>query len=213
MVPVEVIRKSVLVVVDVQNDFCPGGSLPVRGGDEIVGTINRVSPSFAYVVATKDWHPADHVSFASNHPGGKPFETADAGGVVQTLWPDHCVRGTSGAEFHPGLDTRPFSCVLHKGTRNSLDSYSAFFENDRKTPTGLDYLLRGLGFGTVFLCGLATDVCVFFSAMDSVGLGYETYLIEDASRGVDLPPGSVRKAVESLASAGVRVVSSAELRL
>jgi len=207
----ETLRNSALVVVDVQNDFCPGGSLPIASGDEVVDVINLMAPEFAFVAATKDWHPAGHVSFATSHPGRKPFDVVSAGGVDQTLWPDHCVAGTAGADFHPRLDTRPVSCVLHKGRNPRMDSYSAFFENDMKTPTGLEFLLRGLGFSRVFLCGLATDVCVYFSAMDAVRLGFDTYVVADACRGVDVPPGSVEKALHSLSAAGALVVSSREI--
>jgi nicotinamidase/pyrazinamidase len=202
-------QKSALVVVDLQNDFCPGGSLAIQEGDKIVDAVNRLAPRFGYAAATKDWHPAGHVSFASSHPGKKPFDTALVGGVCQTLWPDHCVQGTPGAEFHPRLDRRPFAAVIHKGRNPGLDSYSAFYENDGKTPTGLEFLLRGLGCGAVFLCGLATDVCVLYSAQDALRLGFETYLIEDASRGV--AEKSSGEALLKLKSAGASIVSSKEI--
>jgi nicotinamidase/pyrazinamidase len=207
----EIAKNSALIVVDMQNDFCPGGRLAVKEGDMIVDIVNRCAPAFPYVVATKDWHPADHISFASNHAGKKPFDSVEVSGIRQTLWPDHCVRGTEGAELHPRFDLRPISLVLHKGMRRELDSYSAFFENDRETPTGLEFLLRGLGFGRVFLCGLATDVCVFYSAGDSVRLGFETFLIEDACRGVDVPEGSVQDALKKLMSLGVRIAAHREI--
>ncbi len=205
------LRKSVFVVVDVQNDFCPGGSLAISSGDQVVDVINRLAPEFGYVVATKDWHPRGHVSFASSHPGRRPFDVVPMSGIDQTLWPDHCVAGSPGAEFHPRLDVRPISCVLHKGRGVGLDSYSAFFENDKKTPTGLEHLLKGLGYSRVYLCGLATDVCVFHSAMDAVRLGFQVFVVEDASRGVDVPAGSVEKALRDMGSAGVGVVSSREI--
>ena len=154
----DILRSSALVIVDVQKDFCPGGSLAIKDGDAVIETINLIAPRFAYAAATKDWHPAGHVSFASSHPGTKPFDVAETGGIKQTLWPDHCVQGTPGADFHPALDTRPISSVIHKGGNPKMDSYSAFFENDMKTPTGLQFLLKGLGYTRVFLCGLATDV-------------------------------------------------------
>jgi nicotinamidase/pyrazinamidase len=207
----ETVKTSALVVIDVQNDFCPGGSLAVQDGDTVVDIINRTAPAFPYTAATKDWHPADHISFASNHPGKKPFDSIEARGIPQTLWPDHCIRGTAGADLHPGLDLRPVSLILHKGRRRELDSYSAFFENDRVTPTGLEFLLRGLGFERVFLCGLATDVCVFYSAGDAARLGFETYLIEDASKGVNIPEGSVDEALKKLIALGVRIISHREI--
>jgi nicotinamidase/pyrazinamidase len=202
-------RKSALIVVDVQNDFCPGGNLAVQDGDTVTGVINRIAPHFRYAVATKDWHPEGHVSFASSHPGKKPFDTVAAGGISQILWPDHCVRGTPGAELHPGLDTRPFAAVIHKGRNPGLDSYSAFFENDRETPTGLEFLLRGLGYAGLFLCGLATDVCVLYSARDALRLGFETCLIEDACRGVRKKSGE--EALAELKKAGALIVASKEI--
>jgi nicotinamidase/pyrazinamidase len=202
-------RKSALIVVDVQNDFCPGGNLAIQDGDTVAGVINRIAPFFRYAVATKDWHPAGHISFASSHPGKKPFDTVTSGGISQTLWPDHCVQGTPGADFHPRLDTRPFAAVIRKGRNPGLDSYSAFFENDRKTPTGLEFLLRGLGYETLFLCGLATDVCVYYSAQDALRLGFETCLIEDASRGVTEKSGE--EALSKLKNAGAFIVASKEI--
>jgi nicotinamidase/pyrazinamidase len=157
-----------LLIVDVQNDFCPGGSLPVERGDEVVEVINRISPTFTRVVATQDWHPRGHLSFASNHPGCRPLETVDVNGIAQVLWPDHCVQGTAGAELHPLLDTRGIGLVLRKGMTVGLDSYSAFFENDRTSPTGLAGYLRGLGVEELFVCGLATDYCVLATAMDAL---------------------------------------------
>lgn len=204
-------QSRVLLVVDVQNDFCPGGSLAVEGGDEVVAVINRISPAFARIVATQDWHPTGHLSFASSHPGRKPLEIVDVGGIPQVLWPDHCVQGTPGAELHPRLDTRGAWVILRKGIRVEIDSYSAFFENDRATSTGLAPCLRGLGIGEVFVCGLATDYCVLASALDGVSLGFEVTIVQDACRGVDRPPGSVEKALERMRRAGVRFASSAQL--
>ena len=205
----DIIKTASLIVIDVQNDFCPGGSLAIQDGDKIVDTINRIAPSFRYTAATKDWHPAGHISFASSHPGKKPFDTALAGSITQTVWPDHCVQGTSGAEFHPRLSTHAFSVILHKGRNPQLDSYSAFFENDRITPTGLEFLLRGQKIHQVFLCGLATDVCVFYTAQDAVRLGFDTYLVEDASKGVT--EESTQKALLDLKAAGVITVASKEM--
>ncbi len=200
-----------LIIVDLQNDFCPGGSLAVEGGDEIVGVINSIAPSFPVVVATKDWHPAGHVSFASSHTGKQPFESVSVSYGEQVLWPDHCVQGSPGAEFHPALDLKPVNLVLHKGTRLDLDSYSAFFENDHATPTGLDGYLRGLGIRHIVVCGIATDVCVFFSVTDALRLGYEVSVVQDAVRGVDQPEGSVSRALDTMRTHGARVVAASEL--
>ncbi len=205
------LAKATLLIIDVQNDFCPGGSLAVPEGDQVIPVINRLAGLFPHVVATKDWHPADHVSFASAHPGKEPQDTVEHGGIHQVLWPDHCVKGSKGAEFHPDLDVTPLNLVLHKGSKTHLDSYSAFFENDKKTATGLESYLRGLGFSRVFVVGLAEDVCVFFSAMDARKLGFETTVIADATRGVDLPEGSVDTARGEMEQAGVTFVTSKDL--
>lgn len=197
-----------LLIVDVQNDFCPGGSLAVERGDEVVPVINRISPSFPRIVATQDWHPRTHMSFASNHPGRKPLEAIEVSGALQVLWPDHCVQGTPGAELHPLLDVRGIGLVLRKGMRPELDSYSAFFENDRKTSTGLGHYLLGLGIREIFLCGLATDYCVLASALDARALGFRVTLVRDACRGVDFPAGSVERALVEMEKAGVRMVLS-----
>lgn len=194
-------EKSALLEIDVQNDFCPGGALAVAGGDEVAGPLNEMARRFAAagapVVATQDWHPAGHCSFAS---AGK----AQREGEV--LWPDHCVQGTAGADFYPGLDTRPVTLIVRKGFRPSIDSYSAFFENDRKTATGLAAYLLGLGVDTVYLGGLATDYCVFFSAMDAVKLKFTVYLLGSAVRGVNYPEGSVEKALSAMERSGVMVL-------
>jgi nicotinamidase/pyrazinamidase len=204
--------ERALLEIDVQNDFCPDGSLPVPEGDRVVPVINRLAPRFAKVVATQDWHPPGHISFASSHPGIKPFQTVDLpGGEKQTLWPEHCVAGSRGAELHPGLDTAPVSLIVRKGTRVELDSYSAFFENDHCTPTGLSACLRELGIGELYLAGLATDVCVFFTAMDALRLGFAVLLVEDACRGIDVPAGSLRERLRELAGAGVRILASSEV--
>jgi nicotinamidase/pyrazinamidase len=197
-----------LLIVDVQNDFCPGGSLPVERGDEVVEVINRISPTFTRVVATQDWHPRGHLSFASNHPGCRPLETVDVNGIAQVLWPDHCVQGTAGAELHPLLDTRGIGLVLRKGMTVGLDSYSAFFENDRTSPTGLAGYLRGLGVEELFVCGLATDYCVLATAMDALALGFRVTLVRDACRGVDFPAGSVARALATMEKAGVTMGES-----
>jgi nicotinamidase/pyrazinamidase len=195
-----------LVVIDVQNDFCPGGALPVAEGDRVVPVINSLAARFQRVVATQDWHPPGHVSFASSHPGRRPFESMG----LQQLWPDHCLAGSRGAELHPRLDTRPFALIVRKGARRELDSYSAFFENDRITPTGLGYYLQGLGVGEVWLAGLATDVCVYHSAMDARKLGFSVFLVEEACRGIDQPPGSLKERLAEMRAAGVRLAGAGE---
>ncbi|MGQ9615400.1 MAG: bifunctional nicotinamidase/pyrazinamidase [Spirochaetota bacterium] len=202
---------AALVIIDVQVDFCPGGKLAVAKGDSIIPVINSISGKFPCVVATQDWHPIGHVSFASSHGGKKPFDRVIIDGIEQVLWPEHCVQGTGGADFHPALDTRSVRLILRKGTNPALDSYSAFFENDRKTSTGLEYYLQGLGYSDVFLCGLATDVCVFYTALDALKIGFRTFLIEDGSVGVDVPPGSVGRAKSEMAERGVLIISSSEL--
>ncbi|HVP19543.1 MAG TPA: bifunctional nicotinamidase/pyrazinamidase [Spirochaetia bacterium] len=200
-----------LLVIDVQNDFCPGGSLAVEEGDQVVPVINRLMPLFNRVVATQDWHPKDHVSFASSHPGKKVLDVVDADGIEQVLWPDHCVQGTRGAELSPRVEVGRIELVLRKGLRRGLDSYSAFFENDHKTDTGLRYYLSGLGAREIFVCGLATDYCVRASALDARGLGFEVTVIQDACRGVDFPTGSVEKALAEMKAAGVRLIASEQV--
>jgi nicotinamidase/pyrazinamidase len=193
--------KSALLEIDVQNDFCPGGALAVADGGAVVEPLNEVARRYAAagapVIATQDWHPAGHCSFAS---------TGRTAGEGEVLWPDHCVQGTAGADFHPGLDLRPVTLIVRKGFRPSIDSYSAFFENDGKTATGLDGYLRGLGVESVYLGGLATDYCVFFSAMDAVKRGFAVYLLTEAVRGVNFPKGSVEKALAAMKSAGVTLL-------
>jgi nicotinamidase-related amidase len=202
------VEESALLLVDVQNDFCPGGGLAVPEGDQIVPVLNRIMPEFAVVIATQDWHPRDHISFASSHPGHQPFDTITLPSGEQTLWPDHCVAGSVGADFHPQLDTRSLSLILRKGTRRELDSYSAFLENDRATATGLEHYLRGLGLQHLFVAGLAADVCVYYTVLDALRLGFAVYLVEDAARGIDLPPGSLQNRLREMEAAGaVRTVS------
>jgi len=200
-----------LIIVDVQNDFCSGGPLEVAEGDQVVPVINRIAPGFDVVVATRDWHPRDHVSFASSHSGREPGETIQVDGTEQVLWPDHCVQGSKGAELHPDLDVRPLNLILHKGTRRELDSYSGFMETDHRTRTGLAAYLKGLDVSEVTVCGLATDYCVFFTAMDAVSAGFDTRLVTDASRGIDQPEGNIERTTTEMKDAGVRLVTSAEL--
>jgi nicotinamidase/pyrazinamidase len=200
-----------LIVIDVQRDFCPGGALAVPEGDRLVPVVNRLMPVFPVVVATQDWHPANHISFASNHAGAKAFEVIDLQGLSQTLWPDHCISGTPGAELHPDLELREVDLILRKGSRSELDSYSAFFENDRRTPTGLAGYLRERGVRSVCLTGLAADVCVYYTAVDAVALGFAVSLVEDATRGLDSPPGSRAGRVAEMRAAGVRVLRAEDL--
>ncbi|MDR2135143.1 MAG: bifunctional nicotinamidase/pyrazinamidase [Treponema sp.] len=220
---------AALIEIDVQNDFCPAytrpsgekfppGALAVDRGDEVIEALNLLAATFAAagakVVATADWHPSGHVSFASAHPGKKPGETAEVPGTgPQALWPDHCVQGTSGAAFHERLDLRPVSLIIRKGFRRSLDSYSAFFENDRRSPTGLEGYLKSLGIGTVLLGGLATDYCVLYSALDAAALGFTTLVLSDAVRGVGFPAGSVEAALDNMKSAGIRLCPSSGVTL
>ena len=194
-----------LIVVDVQNDFCPGGALAVAGGGEIVPVVNNLIRTFEHVVLTQDWHPDGHSSFASVHSGKAPFETITMPYGEQTLWPDHCVQGSTGADFHPALEWTRAELVIRKGFRTGIDSYSAFFENDRLTPTGLTGYLRDRGIDSVTLCGLATDFCVAFSALDAVARGFSTSVVLDASRGIDLN-GSLSAMITRMRQAGVRML-------
>lgn len=204
-------NKAAFIAVDIQNDFCPGGALAVPEGDAVVPLINTLAEGFELCVATQDWHPRGHLSFASAHPGAKAYDAAVVGGRDATLWPDHCVQGTAGADFHPRFRTEPYRLVIRKGFRQNLDSYSAFFENDGKTPTGLDGYLRGLGASTVVIAGLALDYCVHYSAMDAARLGYRVYVVRDATRAVGAPPGSVERALADLAVRGVAIIESGEV--
>jgi nicotinamidase/pyrazinamidase len=195
-------RDDLLLIIDVQNDFCPGGALAVADGDATVPVINRLSQRFGHVAVTQDWHPPGHSSFATSHPGSSPFETIDMPYGPQTLWPDHCVQGTPGAALHPLLSTERAELVIRKGFRREIDSYSAFFENDRQTPTGLAGYLRERGLKKIFLVGLATDYCVHYSAVDARRLGFDTTVIEAGCRAIDLN-GSLAAAWTSMQEAGV----------
>jgi nicotinamidase/pyrazinamidase len=221
------INKTLLLEIDVQNDFCPAyasvsgeknpaGALAVADGGAVVSPLNAlaaaISSAGGRVAATQDWHVPGHVSFASSHAGKSPGDTADLDNVPgQVLWPDHCVQGKWGADFHSGLNLKPVSLIIRKGFRKGLDSYSAFFENDRKTPTGLEGWIQGLGIETVIIGGLALDYCVFYSAMDSKSLGFDTVIAADAVRGVGYPAGPVEKAMEQMSAAGIVFADSAEL--
>jgi nicotinamidase/pyrazinamidase len=197
--------RDILIIVDVQNDFCPGGALAVPQGDEIVPAVNRLAAEFAHVVLTQDWHPRGHASFARSHPGRQPFDTIEVSYGEQILWPDHCVQGTRGADFHTDLDVPHAELVLRKGFRTAIDSYSAFFENDRRTPTGLVAYLKERRFQRVTLCGLATDFCVFYSALDGRQAGFEVTVVTDACRGIDVD-GSQARAMRSMYEAGVTIL-------
>lgn len=199
-----------LIVVDVQNDFCPGGALEVPRGDEVVPMINSLQGKFAHQVMTQDWHPADHLSFASNHPGKSPFETTELSYGEQVLWPDHCVQGNHGAAFHDELEYNDAEMIIRKGFRKDIDSYSAFYENDRKTSTGLTGYLNSRGFQRVFLTGLATDFCVGYSAIDAAREGFQVYVIEDACRAIDLD-GSLERSKQDMHDAGVHLINSTDL--
>ena len=193
------------MIVDVQNDFCPGGALPVPEGDRVVAVINRIQPGFDLVVATQDWHPADHGSFAANHPGRRPGERIELAGLPQILWPVHCVQNTPGAELHPELDRAPIARVFRKGTDPNVDSYSGFFDNGHRRSTGLGEYLMGRGVGDVYVCGLATDYCVKATVLDAVALDFKTHLVENACRGIDLRAGDVRQAIRQMRGQGVVV--------
>ena len=196
--------NEAILVIDVQSDFCPGGALAVAGGDEIVAPINALVPEFAVRVFTQDWHPSDHSSFASQHDGHDPFTLIDMPYGPQVLWPDHCVIGSDGAGFHTTLDTRGADMVIRKGFRREIDSYSAFFENDHKTPTGLEGYLKTRGVDTVTIVGLATDYCVNYSAVDAAKLGFKVTVIESLCRAIDLD-GSLAAAKQGMATAGVKL--------
>lgn len=193
-----------IVVIDIQNDFCPGGALAVAEGDVIIPRVNALMPEFCVCVLTQDWHPADHSSFAANHPGAAPFSILDMSYGPQVLWPVHCVQGTPGAEFHPDLATRHADLILRKGFHPSIDSYSALFENDHATPTGLEGYLRARGVTRVTIVGLATDFCVQYSAVDAARHGFAVTVLDGACRAIDLN-GSLAKARDNMRAAGVRL--------
>ncbi|MDB5523284.1 MAG: isochorismatase hydrolase [Rhizobium sp.] len=197
--------SEALVVIDIQNDFCPGGALAVEAGDTIIPLVNRLIGRFEHVVLTQDWHPAGHSSFASTHSGKSPFETVAMPYGEQTLWPDHCIQGTDGAEFHAALEWTKAEIVIRKGFRPGIDSYSAFFENDHTTPTGLSGYLKERGITKITLCGLATDFCVAFSAIDAVNSGFATEVVLDACRGIDLG-GSIAAMTDTMKAAGVKLI-------
>ncbi len=202
--------RAALVVVDVQNCFLPGGTLPVKEGDQVIPVINRLAGAFANVVVTQDWHTPSHASFASAHQGKKPFETTDLSYGTQVLWPDHCVQGSKDADLAAGLKLPMAQLVIRKGYHRDTDSYSAFIEADKKTKTGLDGYLKSRGIDTVYVTGLATDFCVAWTAMDARSLGFEAYVIEDATRAIDLN-GSLAKAWQDMTAKGVKRIRSADI--
>jgi nicotinamidase/pyrazinamidase len=212
---VNLLPSDALLVIDVQNDFCPavngiGGALAVKDGDQVVPIINRLGQRFDHVILTQDWHPSSHISFASTHPGTAPFTTTEVAYGTQTLWPDHCVQGTPGADFHPDLNVPHAELILRKGFRREIDSYSAFLEDDHTTPTGLASYLRERGLKRLFICGLAYDFCVRYSAIDGTAAGFECLVIEDATRTVDLH-GSIVEAHAAFAAGGITRIQSANI--
>ena len=200
-----------LLVVDIQNDFIPGGALAVPGGDEVIPLVNRLQTRFELITATRDWHPPNHGSFAASHPGKRPGDSIVLEGLDQTLWPVHCVQNTPGADFAPGLNRDRWDKVVFKGTDATIDSYSGFYDNGHRKATGLGDYLRDRDVSRVFVAGLATDYCVKFTALDAQALGFATCLVQDCCRGVDLNPGDVQRAMDEMRAVGVRMVDSAEL--
>jgi nicotinamidase/pyrazinamidase len=201
---------NALLIIDVQNDFCPNGALEVADGDRVISAINKLSRHFDAVIQTQDWHPEGHSSFASSHEDKEPFDTIPMPYGSQVLWPDHCVQGSPGANFHPGLNTRQTQLIIRKGFRPDIDSYSAFYENDESTPTGLSSYLRERKINHLLLAGLATDFCVKWSALDGLKEGFEISIIEDAVKGIDID-GSAAEAWDEMLKAGAKRISSAEL--
>ena len=206
----ELTSTDILLVVDVQNDFCDGGALAVPNADQVIPIINGLIDSFLHSIATQDWHPADHQSFASSHKDQEPFTMMKLSYGPQILWPDHCIQGETGSAFHKDLDQDSLELIIRKGFRKEIDSYSAFFENDKSTTTGLTGYLQGRGIKRIFLCGLATDFCVYYSAIDAVKQGFETFVIADACRAIDMDD-SLAKAMMHMRESGVEIISSDEL--
>lgn len=205
------INKKALIMVDLQNDFCQGGSLAVPEGDAVVAIANRLQKQFDLVVATQDWHPSDHMSFASNNAGHRIGEVLSINGIPQVLWPNHCVQESIGAQFHPQLATGHIHKIIHKGTDKRVDSYSAFFDNAHHATTGLDVYLRDLGVTDVYIMGLATDYCVKYSSLDAIKLGFKVFVVLDACRGVGLKSDDIERAVAEMRAAGVNILNSEDL--
>ena len=206
------VKQTVLIVVDVQNGFTPGGNLAVANADEIIPKINQLAQKFEHIVLTQDWHPDQHISFADNHPNKKPFETIELDYGRQVLWPKHCVQGTRDAEFHPHLNIPTAQLIIRKGCHQNIDSYSAFMEADRKTPTGLNGYLREHQINTVYIVGIATDFCVAWTAIDAAELGFDTYVIEDACKAIDLN-GSLQQAWQDMLQKGVHRIEASSILL
>jgi nicotinamidase/pyrazinamidase len=204
-------KRSALIAVDLQNDFCEGGRLAVPGGERVVGVVNSLLPKFENIVMSQDWHPRGHVSFASSWPGRAPYDSVEAEGIAQVLWPDHCVQGSAGAALHPALEADRYSILIRKGFRPRLDSYSCFFENDRRTPTGLEGWLRSIGAAELFVAGLATDFCVLYTVLDALRLGFPVRVVEDAVAGVDVPPGGAALAIAAMRREGAEFAESGSL--
>jgi nicotinamidase/pyrazinamidase len=207
------VTKNALIMVDLQNDFCPGGSLAVPGGHEVIPLANQLQNHFDYIIATQDWHTEDHVSFASSHEGGKKGSVVTIEGIEQVLWPDHCVQFTKGADFHPELQTKKIAKIFYKGSDANIDSYSGFYDNAHLRSTGLAEYLREEGIDTVYILGLATDYCVKYTALDAKELEFDVYVIEDACRGVELNPGDIEKALNEMREAGVKIVKVEDVNL
>ena len=203
-------ESSALLIVDVQNDFIPGGALAVKEGDQVVPLINTLQGKFSHIIATQDYHPSDHGSFASNHPGKNPGDFIDLAGLNQILWPAHCEQGTEGSEFHPDLNQSQWEAIFQKGKNPEVDSYSGFFDNARRGDTGLGNYLKARGIRRVFVCGLALDYCVKFTALDAKSLGFDTFLIVDATRAVNLQPNDGESAIEEMREAGIKIITSKE---
>lgn len=201
-----------LVLVDIQNDFCPGGALAVPDGDAVVSVANRLLGKFNLVVATQDWHPENHGSFAAKHPGRQPYEMGELAGLPQVMWPVHCVQGTAGAQFHPDLNTTRIHRVFPKGTDPTIDSYSGFFDNGKRKETGLAQFLRSEGVQELFVMGLATDYCVRATAVDAIGLGFAVTLVQDGCRGVELNAGDIDRALTDMRSVGICITQSGEIQ-
>lgn len=204
-------EKSVLILVDLQNDFCAGGSLAVPGGDEVIPLANRLQPLFKLVVATQDWHPQDHISFASNHPDHAVGDVITLDDITQILWPEHCVQDSRGAQFHPDLNTETIHRIFHKGIDKKIDSYSAFYDNAHQRSTGLATYLQSQGVEHVYMMGLATDYCVKYSSLDAVQLGFNVYVIKDGCRGVELHPNDIAAAFNEMQHAGVNLIDSSDI--
>jgi len=202
--------KNCLIITDIQNDFCPGGALAVAEGNEIIPIVNSLAQKFDKVVATQDWHPSDHVSFAATH-NKELYDVITIDGIQQVMWPVHCVQGSLGADFHKDLDLRPVDLIIRKGSHRDIDSYSTFMENDKKTITGLHSYLQGFAIQDLYFCGLATDYCVYYSAVDARNMGFNVSVILDACRGVDVPAGNLAATVQAMKERGIRILNHDEL--